>query len=192
MNIDFSGAEVLVIGDCMLDRYHFGSVGRISPEAPVPVVRVTRSSDTLGGAGNVGNNCAHLGARVTVVGAIGNDESGAAFRRLCRANGINLLSLPAHGRTTVKTRVIGEHQQIVRIDFEDAVSLPEAKEADVRRAIAGRLAAVTGSSALRLWQGSLFAWPLFMGHRRGTQKQDSGDCRPQGTRLGKIPGSCGW
>jgi D-beta-D-heptose 7-phosphate kinase/D-beta-D-heptose 1-phosphate adenosyltransferase len=120
MRLDFSGKSILVIGDCMLDRYYFGSVGRISPEAPVPVVKVLETRDTLGGAGNVASNCAHLGARVKLIGALGNDENGAVFKQLCAANHISLFALAAKGATTAKTRLIGEHQQIARIDFEEA------------------------------------------------------------------------
>ena len=144
MSVDFSGGAVLVIGDCMLDRYFSGSVSRISPEAPVPVVRVTKSWDTLGGAGNVANNCAHLGTPVTVIGTLGADENGRIFRRLCIRNRIRLVALAASGPTITKTRIIGERQQIVRIDFEEVAAerLPAGglrPAAEERRVIAENL-----------------------------------------------------
>jgi D-beta-D-heptose 7-phosphate kinase / D-beta-D-heptose 1-phosphate adenosyltransferase len=140
MRVDFSGGTVLVIGDLMLDRYYSGSVSRISPEAPVPVVKVSRSFDTLGGAGNVACNCAGLGAPVGLIGTLGSDPDGAAVRRLCAGSGIRLHVLPSGGRTTAKTRVIGERQQIVRIDFEEEL-LPAGGQ---------RLARAKNEVALRL------------------------------------------
>jgi D-beta-D-heptose 7-phosphate kinase/D-beta-D-heptose 1-phosphate adenosyltransferase len=119
MRLDFTKAKVLVVGDLMLDRYCIGSVNRISPEAPIPVVKVTRNHATLGGAGNVANNLAHLLANVDLVGPLGNDESGRLISRMCRENRIALSSLPVVHPTITKTRVIGERQQIVRIDFEE-------------------------------------------------------------------------
>jgi D-beta-D-heptose 7-phosphate kinase / D-beta-D-heptose 1-phosphate adenosyltransferase len=118
MRVDFSKGKVLVVGDLMLDRYFFGSVGRISPEAPVPVVKVTKTLDTLGGAGNVANNCAHLGAPVCLVGPLGSDESGAMVKKQCSRNRIEIVPVPANGPTITKTRIIGERQQIVRVDLE--------------------------------------------------------------------------
>jgi D-beta-D-heptose 7-phosphate kinase / D-beta-D-heptose 1-phosphate adenosyltransferase len=119
MQLDFSKGRILIVGDLMLDRYHFGTVSRISPEAPVPVVKVTRSSDTLGGAGNVANNGSHLGASVALIGPLGDDENGARVKALCRQRNINLTVIPLGAPTITKTRIIGEHQQIVRIDVEE-------------------------------------------------------------------------
>lgn len=119
MRVDFSKGPVLVIGDLMLDRYYSGSVSRISPEAPVPVVKVLRSFDTLGGAGNVAFNCASLRTPAMLVGVLGRDANGAIVRRLCAKNGIRLAALPSANPTITKMRVVGERQQIVRIDFEE-------------------------------------------------------------------------
>jgi D-beta-D-heptose 7-phosphate kinase/D-beta-D-heptose 1-phosphate adenosyltransferase len=119
MRLDFSKGKVLVVGDLMLDRYCIGSVSRISPEAPIPVVKVARNHATLGGARNVANNLAHLHANVDLVGPLGNDESGRLVNRMCRENRITLSSLQAVYPTITKTRIIGERQQIVRIDFEE-------------------------------------------------------------------------
>jgi len=119
--IDFSSARILVVGDVMLDRYWFGDVNRISPEAPVPVVRVTRSDERLGGAANVARNAAALGARVSLVGVIGDDEPGRLIESLAREAGIECrLARDAELHTTIKLRVIGRQQQLLRVDFEQA------------------------------------------------------------------------
>src|SRR5512147_525305 len=109
-------ARVLVVGDVMLDRYWFGDVSRISPEAPVPVVRVTRVEERPGGAANVARNCAALGAHARLLSVIGGDEAGAKLSELVDAAGIaaNLHCDPAMP-TTVKLRVIGRQQQLLRI-----------------------------------------------------------------------------
>jgi rfaE bifunctional protein kinase chain/domain len=118
-----SAARVLVIGDVMLDRYWFGDVDRISPEAPVPVVRVSRSEDRLGGAANVARNAAVLGAKVTLIGIVGADESGAAISRLCAEAGVEAqLVVDAGIPSTMKMRVLGRQQQLLRVDFEQTPS----------------------------------------------------------------------
>jgi len=118
-------ARVLVVGDVMLDRYWFGEVERISPEAPVPIVRVARREDRLGGAANVARNIAALGAQTTLFGAIGTDEAGQALLTLARAAGITACLTQDDGRdTTVKMRVLGRQQQLLRMDFEEA---PDAR-----------------------------------------------------------------
>ncbi len=112
---------VLVIGDVMLDRYYFGEVKRISPEAPVPVTRVTHEHATLGGAGNVANNLASLGCRVLLAGIVGEDEGRQRLDKLLADAGIDGGGLFADGRpTTTKLRVLGGHQQMLRLDFEDS------------------------------------------------------------------------
>lgn len=117
----FSRARLLVVGDLMLDRYWFGDVQRISPEAPVPVVRVTRSEERLGGAANVAFNAASLGVRATLVGAIGDDEPGRRIEALAREHGIDLHAVrDPQLATTIKLRVIGRQQQLLRVDFEQA------------------------------------------------------------------------
>jgi rfaE bifunctional protein kinase chain/domain len=119
--IDFSNAAILVVGDVMLDRYWFGDVQRISPEAPVPVVRVTRSDERLGGAANVARNAAALGARVALVGVVGDDEPGRRIEAMAGDAGIVCrLARDAGLPTTIKLRVIGRQQQLLRIDFEQA------------------------------------------------------------------------
>jgi rfaE bifunctional protein kinase chain/domain len=111
--------KVLVVGDVMLDRYWFGDVDRISPEAPVPVVRIARSEERPGGAANVARNVASLGAKASLLSVVGADEAGRAIDRLVAADGVAASlhhdpSLP----TTVKLRVIARQQQLLRIDFE--------------------------------------------------------------------------
>ncbi|MBI1284784.1 MAG: D-glycero-beta-D-manno-heptose-7-phosphate kinase [Thiobacillus sp.] len=112
-------ARVLVVGDVMLDRYWFGDVSRISPEAPVPVVHVTRNEDRIGGAGNVARNAAALGAQVTLLSVAGGDEAGQALRSLLDAESftVYLHEDPAFS-TITKLRVIGRQQQLLRVDFE--------------------------------------------------------------------------
>jgi rfaE bifunctional protein kinase chain/domain len=118
---DFSQAHVLVVGDVMLDRYWFGDVERISPEAPVPVVRVQRSEERLGGAANVALNAAVLGAPSRLVGIVGDDEPGRRLAQLAQERGIDArLEVDPQLPTTIKLRVIGRQQQLLRIDFEQA------------------------------------------------------------------------
>jgi len=111
--------RVLVVGDVMLDRYWFGDVDRISPEAPVPVVKVARSEERPGGAANVARNAAALGAAATLLSVTGDDEAGATLERLLAADRVrtSFLRDPTIA-TTVKLRVIGRQQQLLRIDFE--------------------------------------------------------------------------
>ena len=114
-----SRARVLVVGDAMLDRYFFGDVERISPEAPVPVVRVTREEARLGGAANVALNVKSLGAHVTLITVVGNDEPAVRLQGLLKEKGVeSILGTDAKLRTCVKLRVIGRAQQLVRVDFE--------------------------------------------------------------------------
>lgn len=120
---DLSTARLLVVGDVMLDRYWFGDVSRISPEAPVPVVKVERSEERPGGAANVARNAASLGAAASLLSVVGDDEAGASLGRLMeRENVRTSLHLDAAISTTVKLRVIGRQQQLLRIDFETAPS----------------------------------------------------------------------
>jgi rfaE bifunctional protein kinase chain/domain len=116
-----SEAPILVVGDVMLDRYWFGEVSRISPEAPVPVVRVERRDERLGGAANVARNAAALGAKIGLLGVVGQDEAGDTVERLLIGMGIDsFLNRDVAISTIIKLRVIGRQQQLLRIDFEDA------------------------------------------------------------------------
>jgi D-glycero-beta-D-manno-heptose-7-phosphate kinase len=112
-------ASILVIGDVMLDRYWFGDASRLSPEAPVPVVKVTTVEERLGGAANVARNCASLGAQVRLMSVVGPDEPGRRIAELAEAERINADLLVDSGISTiVKLRLVARHQQMVRIDFE--------------------------------------------------------------------------
>lgn len=121
----FKDTSVLVIGDLILDEFLWGDVSRISPEAPVPVVWVKRESFMPGGASNVANNLKELGANVCLAGVIGDDERGAILRAELEAKGIDVSAVFADGSrpTTIKTRVVAQHQQVVRIDRESTQAL---------------------------------------------------------------------
>ncbi len=113
-------ARVLVVGDAMLDRYWFGAVDRISPEAPVPVVRVNREEERLGGAANVALNVKTLGAQATLLTVVGDDEPARKLRQMLAAHGVTaLLGSDPNLYTIVKLRVIGRSQQLIRVDFEN-------------------------------------------------------------------------
>lgn len=116
----FQGKRVMVLGDVMLDRYLWGAVSRISPEAPVPVVDVAEETTRLGGAANVANNVAALGAACSIYGVVGEDEDGLRLLHRMEERGINAAGLVSDpGRpTTVKTRIIAHSQQVVRADRE--------------------------------------------------------------------------
>lgn len=112
--------RILVAGDVMLDRYWFGEVNRISPEAPVPIVRVEKREERLGGAANVARNAAALGLHAGLLGVIGDDEAGNSVEHLLRQSGIDsYLSRDTAISTIIKLRVIGRQQQLLRIDFEE-------------------------------------------------------------------------
>jgi D-glycero-beta-D-manno-heptose-7-phosphate kinase len=113
-------ARVLVVGDAMLDRYWHGAVDRISPEAPVPVVKVNREEERIGAAANVAYNVVTLGAQASFLGVVGDDEPGHRLEAMLRETGIAThLKRDPGLRTTVKLRVIGRHQQLLRMDFEN-------------------------------------------------------------------------
>ena len=112
--------RILVAGDVMLDRYWFGEVNRISPEAPVPIVRVERREERLGGAANVARNAVALGVETSLLGVIGEDEAGQSVEALLSEVGIHsYLNHDPSISTIIKLRVIGRQQQLIRIDFEE-------------------------------------------------------------------------
>ncbi|MEE9218111.1 MAG: D-glycero-beta-D-manno-heptose-7-phosphate kinase [Acidobacteriota bacterium] len=116
----FRRQSVLVVGDLMLDVTISGEAERVSPEAPVPVVRVSRESASLGGAGNVARNLAAFGARAIPVGPVGDDEAGRRLRRLAQELGLPTKGIleSSHRPTTVKTRILSRRQQMLRFDRE--------------------------------------------------------------------------
>jgi rfaE bifunctional protein kinase chain/domain len=119
----FAKTNLLVVGDVMLDRYWFGDSDRISPEAPVPVVQVSKVDERLGGAANVARNVAALGANTTILGVVGEDEAGNRIGELLRQSGVNSqLEVDPKVPTTVKLRVIARQQQLIRLDFEETPS----------------------------------------------------------------------
>jgi rfaE bifunctional protein kinase chain/domain len=130
---NLSGKRVAVVGDLMLDRYYWGSVARISPEAPVPVVDVDSESTRLGGAANVANNIASLGGTPLMIGVAGDDEAGRTLRAIAAEHnfpGEGLLLDPSRP-TTVKTRVIANHQHVVRVDREVKQDISEEMQSRI-------------------------------------------------------------
>lgn len=132
-------SQVMVVGDVMLDRYWFGEVERISPEAPVPVVKVGRMEDRPGGAANVARNVAALGAVTSLLSVVGDDEPGQSLIRLLEQVNVNVsMQVDPAISTTLKLRVVGRQQQLLRIDFETAPSheVLQSKLLDYERNIA--------------------------------------------------------
>jgi D-beta-D-heptose 7-phosphate kinase/D-beta-D-heptose 1-phosphate adenosyltransferase len=135
----FESSRVCVLGDVMLDRYFWGVVDRISPEAPVPVVTVNRRSSRLGGAANVAANLRALGIQVALVGLIGDDRAGDEFRGLIERQGISAdhLHVEKGQETTEKVRIIAQSQQVVRADFEAKPEIPEERMGQTLLALTG-------------------------------------------------------
>ncbi len=117
--MNFSDCKVLVIGDVILDTYYRGTVDRVSPEAPVPIVNVKEMSSTLGGATNVTNNIAHLKALSAIIGLVGSDDNHTKLSKMCKENNICDILIETNHPTITKTRILGNKQQIVRLDFEE-------------------------------------------------------------------------
>jgi D-beta-D-heptose 7-phosphate kinase/D-beta-D-heptose 1-phosphate adenosyltransferase len=132
---DFSKNTVLVLGDLMLDRYLWGHVSRISPEAPVPVVDVKKETSCLGGAGNVSRNLQSLGASVLLAGLVGDDAAGRWIKQ--NAPSDRGIFTDANRPTTIKTRIIAHHQQVVRVDQEEVEPLSAAVREDILSLIRG-------------------------------------------------------
>jgi len=117
---EFNKARILVIGDVMLDRYWSGTAARISPEAPVPVVRVKSTEERVGGAGNVALNIAKLGGHVTLLGVVGADAEGETLKDILQAQGVACDFVVEEAmRTICKLRIMAQHQQLIRVDFEE-------------------------------------------------------------------------
>ena len=123
-----SDKSILVVGDVMLDRYWQGDSQRISPEAPVPVVKITDQEDRIGGAANVARNIAHLEGRVSLMGLVGNDENADRLEAMLEKDHVNSALIRQDEQPTItKLRVISRHQQVVRLDFEERFRESHAK-----------------------------------------------------------------
>ena len=133
----FPKTKILVIGDLMLDHFIWGKVSRISPEAPVPIVQVTRESEMPGGAANVAHNLSALGVSTSVIGFLGKDSSGKILRSLLKKDRINVGGLieSTHITTTQKTRIIAHHQQVVRFDRETPMEAAGKEEEQLLQTI---------------------------------------------------------
>jgi len=133
----FAGIRVVVIGDVMLDRFVFGDVQRVSPEAPIPIFRFRHDDQALGGAGNVARNVVRMGGQATLIGVIGEDATGAALvSAASREAGLTTsLAIDAARRTTLKTRFVAQGQQLLRVDEENAVSVAAILADDLRQRI---------------------------------------------------------
>ncbi len=138
-NLDFTNCKVLIVGDIMLDKYYFGKVERLSPEAPVPVVNIKKEETRLGGASNVAHNISSLGGQVLLYGAIGHDFFGKEIERMARQKNIGTVLVKNSFPTITKARIIGGKQQIVRLDFEEKISLSPKEEEALKENIAAVL-----------------------------------------------------
>jgi len=142
----FAGRRVAVVGDLMLDRYFWGKVSRISPEAPVPVVEVDEESTRLGGAANVANNIASLGGVPVMIGVVGRDIGADILKNLVASNGFPTdgIVVDSSRPTTIKTRVIAHNQHVVRIDQEEKVDIDADTQAKVLTSLKNQIASLDG------------------------------------------------
>ena len=142
---EMSACKILVVGDVMLDKYYFGEVTRISPEAPVPIARVMEIKETLGGAANVAHNLALLGCQTSIIGQIGRDNHGEIFLSKLKSCGVDYSGVIESSKpTTTKTRVISGHQQMIRLDFEDASELDGAATDELLKNFSAQVESVDG------------------------------------------------
>ncbi|MBF0371079.1 MAG: D-glycero-beta-D-manno-heptose-7-phosphate kinase [Magnetococcales bacterium] len=148
----FQGQAILVVGDIMLDRYLWGDVSRVSPEAPVPVVRLIRETESCGGAANVALNLAHLGLSPRIAGYVGMDTEAKQLVNILQKAGINTDAVhPLDDRPTItKTRVIGGHQQMLRLDREETLAIPKKDQNALLQAILADLNSDTPPAAVIL------------------------------------------
>ncbi len=171
----FRGQKIMVLGDMMLDRYIYGTVSRISPEAPVPVVRVGEEKNMPGGAANVARNVCALGGHAYMRGVLGRDATSQDLLQVLKSDRVCTRGVLRYGgiHTTVKTRILAERQQVVRVDWEDHLCLP----AKVRSAFcAGLSAAVRGMSGV-----------IIADYAKGTVGQDVVNAVMQVARQNAIP-----
>jgi D-beta-D-heptose 7-phosphate kinase/D-beta-D-heptose 1-phosphate adenosyltransferase len=140
MALSFSESKVLIIGDIILDKYYFGNVERISPEAPVPIVNIKKEENRLGGASNVANNISNLGGEAFLCGTIGHDFFGKEIERQAREKNIRTSLIKTNLPTITKARIIGGKQQIVRLDYEEKICLNPSEEKQIQEIIVGNMA----------------------------------------------------
>ncbi len=171
----FGRQRILVVGDLMLDRYIYGTVNRISPEAPVPVVRVREERDMPGGAANVARNVRALGGRVEILGVVGRDSAGDDLLRVLRGAevGVRGVFRKPGARTTTKTRILAERQQVVRVDWENGVELTARDRAAYCRRLEALVPAVSGV--------------ILADYSKGAIGQDVADVVLGGARRARIP-----
>lgn len=143
---NFKGKKIAVVGDLMIDRYYWGSVRRVSPEAPVPIVEVESESVRFGGAANVANNIQALGGVPILVGLIGDDHPGAMFTEMLREQGLDAsgIVVDPDRPTTIKTRVIAAGQHVVRIDNESKQDCPLSLQSRIIDAVRADMASIDG------------------------------------------------
>jgi D-beta-D-heptose 7-phosphate kinase / D-beta-D-heptose 1-phosphate adenosyltransferase len=154
----WAGKHILVVGDVMLDKYIHGSVDRISPEAPVPIVHATRRSQQPGGAANVAMNVAGLGARATVVGFTGDDEDSSALAAMLKTGGVDAHLIPVPDTpTTSKLRILGGSQQMVRLDIETTTPRPSGAYAALLEKVNSLLLNIDGIILSDYAKGTLTA-----------------------------------
>lgn len=141
-NPDFNKQHALIIGDVMLDRYLIGSVGRISPEAPVPIVLLNQQNERAGGAANVAANLSLLGIKTHIIGCVGDDSEGVTLLRLLKQMSVDVNGIytSVNRPTIAKTRVLSGHQQMLRLDQESNISFNAAENADLMAVIQQQLA----------------------------------------------------
>ena len=180
----FAACRVLVLGDVMLDRYVHGEVRRISPEAPIPVLKAQARRAVLGGAANVAQNVAALGAGALLVGAVGMDDAATEIGRLLAASpAIAACLVPVPGRpTTVKTRFVAGGHQLLRLDEEDSGAIDAAQEAQVLAEFAQALERADVVVLSDYAKGVLTDRRAGGRHRRRARRRQAGDRRSQARR----------
>jgi D-beta-D-heptose 7-phosphate kinase/D-beta-D-heptose 1-phosphate adenosyltransferase len=183
---DFSSVRVLVAGDLMLDEYWFGATSRISPEAPVPVVRVTAAQARAGGAANVAVNLASLGAGTVLAGVIGDDANAVRLQETLKLLGIELAAVHAAGRPTItKLRVLSRNQQLIRLDMEDAYTPAEVEP--LGQVVQAQLAGVGACVLSDYAKGTLHAVSDFIAACRAQSVPVLVD--PKGTDFARYSGA---
>ena len=186
----FGHPQVLVVGDLMLDKYVWGEVERISPEAPVPVLRTGRHSEQPGGAANVAMNLAGLGARVTVMGFGGGDDDQHELEALLRDAGVQCSIVACPGSpTTSKLRVLAGHQQLLRMDYEARPACPAAAAESLLEGVAAALPE-TSIVVLSDYAKGVLSEQGMPHHHRGSAERSRASCgRSQGARLYRYRGA---